>query len=258
MLPFVEIMGKRLPMYGICIMLGIFAAALFMLYDCKKNNVRWENAVIVGIIGVISGFIGAKLLYILVTYTPSELIAILKEGDIAELTKGGFVFYGGLIAGVIGSWVGAVFLKGKLREYENVLVKIIPLVHAFGRVGCFFAGCCYGKPTESPIHVVFKEPLSNAPTGMPLIPVQLYEAGFNMILFLVLWVLDRKCKRRLLLPVYITAYGMERFIIEFFRFDEIRGIFFGLSTSQWISIGMCVVGVMLFLFRKAQAVEKSR
>lgn len=252
MLPYIEFLEKNYPMYGICIVLGLFAAAFFMIYDCKKNNVLWENAVIIGLSGVFFGFLGAKLLYLIVTYTPKELLEMIREKEFESLISGGFVFYGGLIAGVISTFFVAKLLKSNIRDYENTLIKIIPLVHCFGRIGCFCSGCCYGKPTTSPIHVIFEEPLSDAPAGVPLIPTQLYEAGFNFILFLVLWFIDRKFKLRILLPIYLLAYGAERFIIEFFRYDEIRGIYFGFSTSQWISIAIFAIGTALLAYRIKQ------
>lgn len=250
MQPYIEILGKTFPMYGMCIVMGMLVAALFMVYDCKKNNVLWENAVIIGLFGVVVGFLGAKLLYLFVTYTPGEIIDIIKEGELDTVLNSGFVFYGGLIFGIAGAFLGAKFLKVSVWDYENVLIKIIPLVHGFGRIGCFCAGCCYGKTTDSPVHVIFEEPISDAPVGVPLIPVQLYEAGFNFALFFVLWFIDRKLNSKLLLPIYILAYGIERFAMEFLRDDEIRGIYFGLSTSQWISLGMCLIGVLFLLYRK--------
>ena len=251
MLPYIELFGKAFPMYGLCIVAGILAAALFMIYDCKKNNVRWENAVIIGLIGVLTGFLGAKILYIFVTYEFSEIVEMVTEWSFDDLTTSGFVFYGGLIAGVAGAFIGAKIIREKLFDYENVLVKIIPLVHGFGRIGCFCAGCCYGKPTDGPLHVIYKHPVSDAPVGEPLMPVQLYEAGFNFILFRVLWFLDRRFKTKLLLPVYIMGYGIERFIIEYFRYDEVRGRFLAFSTSQWISILMFFT-TLIFLFTKRQ------
>lgn len=257
MLPYIEILGKSYPMYGLCIAFGILAASVFMLYDCQKNNVKWENAVIIGLVGVFAGFLGAKLLYILVSYDLSEIADMIKDRDFESISDSGFVFYGGLIAGIAGTFICSKVMNLKLSDHENVLVKVIPFVHSFGRIGCFFAGCCYGRPTSSPIHVIFTEPLSDAPVNVPLIPVQLFEAGFNLILFFVLCFLDRKFKSRLLLPVYVIAYAAERFIIEYFRYDEIRGIYFGLSTSQWISIAMCVFGILLLSFRLKKRVPQN-
>ena len=250
MLPFIEVLGLKLPMYGMSIFFGIIVAAIFIYFDSKNKGVLWENTVLIGTVGVLVGFLGAKILFLLVTYSPKEIIDIIKSGDFDSLLNSGFVFYGGLIFGVLGAFLAAKVLKEKISDHENLLIKIIPLVHAFGRIGCFFAGCCYGKPTTSAIHVIFKNPVSDAPIGVPLIPVQLYESLFNFLLFIALAVIDKKTSgKKILLPIYVIAYGVERFIIEFFRFDEVRGIFFGLSTSQWISIAMCVVGILIFIYR---------
>ena len=254
MLPFIEVLGLKLPMYGMSIFFGIIVAAIFIYFDSKNKGVLWENTVLIGTVGVLVGFLGAKILFLLVTYSPKEIIDIIKSVDIDSILNSGFVFYGGLFFGVLGAFLAAKVLKEKISDHENLLIKIIPLVHAFGRIGCFFAGCCYGKPTNSAIHVIFKNPVSDAPIGVPLIPVQLYESLFNFLLFIALAVIDKKTSgKKILLPIYVIAYGVERFIIEFFRFDEVRGIFFGLSTSQWISIVMCVVGVLIFIYRNKRA-----
>ncbi len=254
MLPFIDLFGFQLPMYGLSIFTGILVAALFIYFDTKNKNIFWENTVIIGTVGVLVGFLGAKLLFLFITYSPAEIFDIIKRGEIETLLNSGFVFYGGLIFGVLGAFLGAKILKEKISDHENALIKIIPLVHAFGRLGCFFAGCCYGKPTTGPLSVVFQNPVSDAPIGVPLIPVQIYEAIFNLVLFIALAVIDKKTSgKKILLPIYIIAYAVERFIIEFFRYDEIRGIFFGLSTSQWISVGMCIAGVLIFIYRQKRS-----
>lgn len=254
MLPFIDLFGFQLPMYGLSIFFGIIVAAIFIYFDSKKRDTFWENTVIIGTVGVLLGFLGAKILFLLVTYSPKEILDIIKSGEIETILNSGFVFYGGLIFGVLGAFLAAKSLKEKVSDHENLLITIIPLVHAFGRLGCFFAGCCYGKPTNGIFSVTFQNPVSDAPIGVPLIPVQLYESAFNLLLFLTLAIIDKKTSgKKILLPIYVIAYGVERFIIEFFRYDEVRGIFFGLSTSQWISIAMVIVGVLVFVYRNKRA-----
>ena len=142
MLPFIEVLGLKLPMYGMSIFFGIIVAAIFIYFDSKNKGVLWENTVLIGTVGVLVGFLGAKILFLLVTYSPKEIIDIIKSGDIDSILNSGFVFYGGLIFGVLGAFLAAKVLKEKISDHENLLIKIIPLVHAFGRIGCFFAGCC--------------------------------------------------------------------------------------------------------------------
>ena len=256
MLPFIKIFGFTVPMYSLCIEVGVFFAVLVLFYDCKQKNVLWNDAVIIGVTGIVIGFAGAKLLYVITAYSPHEIGKIIFEGRLEYISNGGFVFYGGFIFGIIGALIGARISKSKLMVYENVLVKLIPLVHAFGRVGCFCAGCCYGRPIRTGFGVVYTNPASDAPCGIKLLPVQLYEATFNMLLFAIMIFIDKKKpSNKILLPVYLIGYSIERFIIEYFRYDEIRGRFLCLTTSQWISAGLFVVGILvIFVRRKLQQI----
>lgn len=152
------------------------------------------------------------------------------------------VFYGGLIGGFF-----AVLLyirKNKLEFWSvaDLFVPSILLFCTFGRIGCFLAGCCYGKVSECGI--VF--PLHGHD---PLLPVQLYEAGFTFVTLIVLLILrpERK-KPGILLPIYVLTYAAGRFVLEFFRGDMQRGVYL-LSTSQWISLLLIPAGIYLLLRR---------
>jgi phosphatidylglycerol:prolipoprotein diacylglycerol transferase len=126
------------------------------------------------------------------------------------------------------------------------LVPSVPLAHAFGRLGCFFAGCCYGVPSAFGLEFNASE---LAPHGVKLLPVQLIEAGCNLLLFVLLLVLSRFCRRRgLLTGTYLAAYAVMRFVLEFFRYDAERGVFWGLSTSQWISLLLLPAAVFILCF----------
>ena len=140
-----------------------------------------------------------------------------------------------------------VFLAGKLHKLDAVgylrsAVFMIPIMHGFGRIGCFMAGCCYGRPYEGFCAVVFPEE-SYAVSGVPLFPVQLLEAGLLLLLGISLMYLRLKKKWHYTLETYILVYGVIRFVLEYLRYDEDRGIFAGLSTSQWISVALVLVTV---------------
>lgn len=249
MLPFLKIWKFTVPMYSLCIEIGVLLAVLFLLYDCKRKKVLWNDAVIIGVTGIGMGFLGAKLLYLATAYTPGQIAKIIVSANWDLIINGGFVFYGGLIFGILGAFLGAKIAKCTVWEYANILIKLVPLVHAFGRIGCFCAGCCYGKPASYGFGVVYTAPVSDAPVGVRLIPVQLYEAAFNLALFIVMAVIDKKKPtNKILLPVYLLSYSIERFVIEYFRYDEIRGDFLWFSTSQWISIGLFMCGIIILIF----------
>ena len=164
------------------------------------------------------------------------------------------IFYGGLFGGILGSLLGARLAKTKLVDFLNPVVPALPLAHAFGRIGCFCAGCCYGVPTSSCMGVVYEHPIGGAPVGISLLPVQLFESGLNLLIFLLLIVFSRKTKSKtLVLPLYIISYGCVRFFLEYYRYDAVRGSLLGLSTSQWVSIvgvGLSIVYIALYLHRQ--------
>ena len=137
-------------------------------------------------------------------------------------------------------------LKGRLvsTEYGFPALSVLPccvlIGHSLGRVGCFFAGCCYGKPTDSWLGVKFPR------LPEPVYPTQLYEAAFLLILFAVCSYLLLKKQFRHNMTVYLIGYGIFRFLIEFIRGDD-RGKLFGLlSPSQFWSLGMVILGVLLY------------
>ena len=250
MLPYVELLGKQIPMYGVCLMTGILIAGVFAYLESKKRGVIPENLIIIAATAIGLGMVGAKGMYIIVSYSPAELIGIIKEKNFSLLLQGGFVFYGGLIFGILGAVLGCKMASVQIGDYENIVVKYIPLAHAFGRIGCFCAGCCYGAPADGGWGVVYSNPLSNAPTGMELLPVQLYEAFFNVVVFIVLWSIDkRNPENKVMLPMYLGIYAVERFILEFLRFDKERGFLWGISTSQLISIVLFIMAIVLFVIR---------
>jgi len=155
------------------------------------------------------------------------------------------VFYGGLIGALVGFFVMIKFFGLKSEEYMPYMIPCIPLVHGFGRIGCHLVGCCYGKPASSHFAVTYKDSLY-APNGVGLIPVQIMEAVFVFILFIALLVMGFKDRLKgFILPTYLVLYSLFRFVIEFQRGDELRGIWGPFSTSQWISIVVFGIGVGL-------------
>ncbi|MCF7878090.1 MAG: prolipoprotein diacylglyceryl transferase, partial [Candidatus Omnitrophica bacterium] len=148
----------------------------------------------------------------------------------------GFVFYGGIIFGIFSIFLLSKKYKIKFLKITDIFALAIPLAHSFGRIGCFFYGCCYGLPTQSFLGIKF--PL-DSPAGSwdaKLIPTQIISAVFLFILFVFLFKVRNKAKSPgKLTGYYLLIYGFFRFIIEFFRGDP-RGFFFVFSTSQWLSL----------------------
>lgn len=245
--PFIHIGNLSIPTYGLCLVAGALLAFLLLRYTWRFRKITRNDAIYTAFYAVIGGLIGAKLLYIIV-----ELPAIIENPRILlGMIFGGAVFYGGLIGGIIGGVLYTRRYKTGVLDTADVLLPSLVLAHAFGRVGCFFAGCCYGMVCESPISVTYP-PSGFAPAGIPLLPTQLMEAAFLLLLsaFLVLRLTKSK-KSGEIAGLYALLYGVWRFIIEFFRSDP-RGSLWIFSTSQLISLIFIPLGIYLLL-RKAHS-----
>ena len=217
----------------------------------RKNKLDIDSLIVIAACAVGLGLVGAKLLYLFVSCDINEVFERLSRGDISDLAGGGQVFYGGLIMGIIGAFLG-VRISGSCGEtalYCDAVVPAIPLGHAFGRIGCFLAGCCYGAPYTGFCAVTFP----SVGVTEPVFPIQLLEAVLNLIIFAILLIPRKRLKSGFAtLYLYLTLYSVVRFTLEFFRGDEIRGFAQGLSTSQWISIGLFVCGFVLILITAKQ------
>ncbi len=252
MYPVTDIFGRHVSTYAIFVLLGCAAAAaIFMIHTRKTSNIGGFDGVMLLACTLIGALAGSKLLYIIVE---AKDIFSSRDGLLGAISGGGFVFYGGLI-GVIGATALYCRRSGiAISAFFDSFTAPMCLGHALGRVGCFFAGCCYGCETNLPIGVMYPEN-GIAPTGVPLLPTQLMEACFLIILFAVLLDLSKKRARGFLSSIYLISYGAWRFIIEFFRRDD-RGSILSLSTSQFISIFLILIGI-LWLLRLRCRTQKS-
>jgi len=213
-----------------------------------------------GIYIIISALIGAKLLLLVTDFRsfrndPHELLTLARSGG---------VFYGGLIVAVsVALWY---IRRAGLPLWTtcDVFAPGIALGHVIGRFGCFFAGCCYGRPTTMPWAITFTDPFAAAnvgtPLGVPLHPTQLYEAGAELIILLGLLLSEKRGKPYAgrTFWLYILLYAISRFFIEYFRGDE-RGTVGMFSTSQFISIVLTplAIAMLVYLARAKTPAPKS-
>lgn len=259
MLPYLDIFGVKIPMYGLCMAVAMLLAVGLSCLRAKKRGADVDRLLSIALAAIVFGIIGAKLLFFIVTYSWAEFFEKLHANGISFLLDGGLVFYGGLIGGVIGAFVGAAIMRVKLSNYSDAVVPTLPLAHAIGRLGCFCSGCCYGKVTDSWIGMCFPNSITGLAPDVRVIPTQLIESGANLILFAALMIFTLKKRPGFLtLWVYIIAYGVERFLLEFLRGDEIRGIFGWFSTSQWISLGLIALGVIGIIVTLRRARSKAK
>ena len=258
-MPYLYILGKPLPMYGLSVLVGIIISGI-LVYKTTRKRRDYSKIYLINIplVSTIGAFLGAHLVYAItridvLTYALEHKDEYFGsfEGFIKVFTNmfGGMVFYGGLLGAIIAAYLYCKAAHADFSLYADILAPAIPLFHAFGRIGCTFAGCCYGLEASwgIPVLHVHDDQTSHMVNH---IPVPLIEAGCNIILMAILLILSKKkLKKGSLLAIYFIMYSVIRFIDEFFRGDLIRGHLFGLSTSQWISIAVLFTGIYMLLRR---------
>lgn len=258
MYPFFNFFGISVPAYGVMILLGCTAAFLAAFLRGRRVGIGGNDLFIIAACALGAGFLCGTLMFIFITYSWDEILYFVKNGMLNQLMSGGIVFYGGLIGGVAGGILGCKLAHVRVENALYAILPTVPLGQAFGRIGCFLAGCCYGRETDLPIGAIYTAPIGGAPVGTPLLPVQLMEAALCLLLFALLILYDKKTfgKKPLMSApcLYAAGYGAIRFALEYLRGDSIRGFLFGLSTSQWISAAAVVLGAAgLFFFGKRRA-----
>lgn len=266
MLPYIYLGPIEIPMYGVLALLGFTLGITLGVLRRKLYNISTEDAIFASLFAGIGIIVGAKLLYGLTNINTliNAFPDIMESGltfdqkimNMGIILFGGFVFYGGLIGAVIMAYIYCKSFKVNFYHYANMMVPSIPLIHGMGRIGCFLAGCCYGKEHHGFLAVQFPaNEMVPELDDVTRYPVQLFEAGLNFILFGILYFYSRKKRKPgSSLGIYLICYTIIRFSLEHFRGDEIRGIFLGLSTSQWISILLVPIGFYL-IFRKEKVKE---
>ena len=245
----------ELASYGLMTALGYAVAAGYLLKhlpQCEIKNLTKEtfwNLIFTAFVGAI---IGGKLLFIIVSWPQLGATLTEKLATIVRDIRYGFVFFGGMIVSVSALVWYIRHKKLPLLKTADFLIVGLPLGHALGRIGCFLAGCCYGKPTTLPWGVRFTNPQALVPPellGVPLHPTQLYEAGLNLVLFVILHIASQKPhKEGKILVLYVLCYAVLRFGIEFVRGDYRGGFLLGLSPSQIISL--VIAGIALGIWAK--------
>ena len=254
-----HVFGREIPAYGALLCLGVAVACAVALFICRRKGTARMEIVYSAIYTMIGAFVGAKLLFLAIILPT----AIREHIPFLALWMGGFVFYGGVIGGVIGLWIYGKQFREPIAPLAECFAAVLPLGHAFGRVGCFFGGCCFGKPHDGFFAYTYeadKVISPDTPVGIPLLPVQLIEALFLLVIFAVtLTVYLRTGKRTgYTVAVYILLYAPLRFVLEFFRYDSARGVLL-LSTSQWISLALlALVGVYLWRKRRDRKAPSGR
>ena len=249
-----QIGSFSLPTYGFLVASGVLIGLWISVRNSEKQGINGDHAWNLGILMVLAGILGAKLLYIINDwgYFSAHPREIFSLGTI----QAGGVFSGGLIGALaVAAWYMRRHRMPPLRTCD-AFAPGLAFGHVLGRFGCFSAGCCYGKPTDHWWGVTFTNPLaetfSGTPLGHRLEPTQLIEAAAEFFNFLLLmWLLKRKRFDGQVFASFMVLYGIERYFIEFLRGDPGRGEVFGglMSGTQLISIFLVIGGGLIWYLK---------
>lgn len=238
-----------IPYYGFFLVLGLLVAMAVGYLLTKKHGIMYEDLIILVAYALVFGFTASKLFYLALNVTAIDWSRVVSDASYrAQLVKGGFVFFAGIVGGYLGLLAAKKFHKIDAGYIMSVVIPIVPIAHGFGRIGCHFAGCCYGVPFTSPISVTYGA--GHPCAGVQLFPMQITEAIGNFVIAILLYVLfvrRHKITRRSILA-YILMYSVFRFMLEFLRGDAERGKVLILSTSQLI--GIVLIAVVMIIWKK--------
>lgn len=247
MAPYVTLFGRTMGSYGLCAVLGLLFSGFLAVRLGRRRGAPSYLVIQAAVSALVGLLVGGHLLYGLL-HLP-ELLSHLTPATFLHCFSGS-VYYGGLLGACLSvHWYARRFAPNQTSLLSDLFACAIPLFHAFGRVGCFLGGCCYGIPCRWGVTAT-GNPLVPEVNGVCRFPVQLAEAGCELGLFIVLLRLFRKGKRSGQLVVcYLLGYAPLRFGLEFLRGDAARGFFLNLSTSQWLSVLLFCTA--LWIFRRA-------
>ena len=243
--------------YGACIAIGLLLALWMSTVRAKKRGMSDDICYGIVFCAAIFGFLGAKLMFCIV-----EWKGFISD-PLAYLSSSGFVVYGGITGGCLAVIIYCGIKKVSALDYLELVIPSVALAQAFGRLGCFMAGCCYGRPTDSIIGIAFSHS-DFAPNGVKLIPTQLISSVGNLINMCLLLLIAKNTKKRgTVLACYVIFYSIGRFFVEMLRNDE-RGSVGSLSTSQFYGIFSLVIGLGIFVWamkhkeKEAVAIEEEK
>ncbi len=254
--------------YGFMMALGVAFALWFLYVQSKSRGLQAPQMVDMAFYTIIIALIGAKIALFIGNFS----YFMRRPGELFSLARTGGVFQGGLVFGTLFAlWY---FRKHRIPTWKvaDIIGPALALGHGFGRIGCFFAGCCYGRECAAPWGVMFSSEYAHNLTGIPiktayvhpvLHPVQLYESALNFLNFLVLFLILRK-KRfdGQVFAFYIINYSLIRYVTEFYRGDHSDSAYLIHNPSPYLSLSLpqlfCILGligglILLLILRKKKS-----
>lgn len=229
-------------MYGIMVAIGYMSALVISEWRARKRGM--DADILYGIFwcAVLGGALGSKCLFYLVSIKD-----VLERPAMLLDFQNGWVVYGGIAGGVLAGFWYCRYKKVIFMEYLDLVLPAVAFAQGCGRIGCFFAGCCYGRETDAAISIQYWQS-QLAPNGVKLIPTQIYSSigDFALAFFLMAYAKKQPALGKVS-AVYCILYSVGRFVIEMFR-NDYRGALGFLSTSQIISIVILALGISLFVY----------
>jgi phosphatidylglycerol:prolipoprotein diacylglycerol transferase len=241
--------GFNIYAYGFFAAIGFVMGFFIAVRRGRAERIPFERMVDLLFCVVLSAIVGSRLFFVLVNFDHYRDHPL----EILRIWEGGLVFYGGLLLAFIVSVAYLKWSRLPVWKTADLFAPSIALGLFFGRIGCLFAGCCYGKETSLPWGIIFTDPNSLARLNVPLHPTQVYEAiGSLAIFFIIIWKRKSKVFDGQIFWVFVLLYSTIRFLIEFLR-DDPRGFFFGgtLSTSQGIGIFLATASLFMLFYLKS-------
>ncbi len=231
-----------IPSYSIFASAGLFVMMLVLYFRCV--NLEFRNFLALIFLMVLGAAVGSKCLFI-ITKIPEMFIEPTFKNISRVIVTGGFVFYGGLFGAVIGAFLFAKLFAQNMKILLDLLSAGFAAFHIFGRIGCFFAGCCYGKEANWGFSMADEPEILR-------IPIQLIESLCLTGILSVILMKEKYLKtKEYSFVIYLGLYALCRFGIEFFRGDSVRGFWGVFSVSQWISL--CILlGILLNIIKNAK------
>ncbi|NVM22157.1 MAG: prolipoprotein diacylglyceryl transferase [Desulfobacterales bacterium] len=238
--------------YGVFVAMAFLSATALAIREARRLGEDTDKILDLCLYVLIVAIVGSRVLYVVINWPAFERDPL----EIVRIWHGGLVFYGGFIGALLTAWW---YMRRKglsLWKTVDIMAPSVAFGLFVGRIGCFFAGCCYGKAFDFPLAVTFTHPESLAPKGISLHPTQLYSSLNGLVIFAVLmWLRRIKSFEGQIFWTFALLYALMRSVIEFFRGDY-RGMFLGdlISTSQLISLIMAAIAAaMLIILRQRNA-----
>ncbi len=232
--------------YGALIAVAFLASLRMAKRAAQLRGIPEKFLMDLSIVLILSGLVGARLFY--VALNPSYYAA--HPLDVIKVWEGGLVFYGGFLAAAAAGAIYALRQKQSVAVVADCAAPALALGQAIGRWGCFFAGCCYGRPSSLPWAVRFNDPASLAPLNVGLHPVQIYEALGSLAISFFLWAwLTKKvdAPKGQTFWFYVLLYGVLRFVMEMFRGDDRGAAWANLSPSQGVAVLAILVSASILI-----------